>query len=571
MSLIRAILSAVLCATFCLVAAAEEKITRFDVDIDVQTDGDIRVTETIAVISEGKMIRRGIFRDLPATYGDDKTGGALPYQYDVISVTRNGDKEPYEISTEGNAKRIRIGNPDRRLARGAHTYSIRYEVKNQIRYQDGFDELYWNATGTYWDFPIDEVEVTITLPDGARVLEKNGYTGRFGQDGSDYRTGTLDDGVHVFSTIRPLSRREGLTVSVTMAKGLIDPLSKTDRGWLWWMRYGSIAILGSSLLGLLGFYHRSFDAVGRDPAKPPVFAQYEPPEGYSPAAVHHIYHRRFSGHEALTASLMQMAVAGHTTISGKKNDTRIELKSGGNDKRDLPADTDRLMQDLFSGDKLLHFDGKPNTGFVSDYTRFKSRVSKAYGKSYFKWNFGYVIVGASLTLAALVFALNLVTFWSIWHTLGIVGLILLNLLFMYLMPAPTRKGQKIRSHIEGFKLYMEKAEALQLNAVEVGSEAPPPMTKERYEAFLPYAVALGVEKPWTKHFEKLVPEIAKEYSPGWAHMGGRNFGLHGINKSVTNSISSGVSSSFPQSSGSSGSGGGGFSGGGGGGGGGGGW
>jgi uncharacterized membrane protein YgcG len=125
---------------------------------------------------------------------------------------------------------------------------------------------------------------------------------------------------------------------------------------------------------------------------------------------------------------------------------------------------------------------------------------------------------------------------------------------------------------EGFRLYMETAEKLQLNAVEVGSAKLPPMSKQRYEAFLPYAVALGVEKPWTRHFERLLPAEAEAYNPGWAGFstgGGRS--LSGLNDSLISSMSSGVSSALPQSSGSSGSGGGGSSGGGGGGGGGGGW
>ena len=96
------------------------------------------------------------------------------------------------------------------------------------------------------------------------------------------------------------------------------------------------------------------------------------------------------------------------------------------------------------------------------------------------------------------------------------------------------------------------------------------MTVERYEKFLPYAIALGVEEPWTKHFEKLLPEEAAAYNPGWSHMG-RHGSFAGMNKSMVSTMSSAVTSSMPQSSSSSGSGGGGFSGGGGGGGGGGGW
>jgi len=119
---------------------------------------------------------------------------------------------------------------------------------------------------------------------------------------------------------------------------------------------------------------------------------------------------------------------------------------------------------------------------------------------------------------------------------------------------------------------MEKAEKLQLNAVEVGGDAPPPMTLERYETFLPYAVALGVEKPWTKHFERLIPDVAKDYDPAWTNMNARTFGsIGGMTDNMVSSMSSGVSTALPQSSSSSGSGGGGFSGGGGGGGGGGGW
>jgi uncharacterized membrane protein len=117
---------------------------------------------------------------------------------------------------------------------------------------------------------------------------------------------------------------------------------------------------------------------------------------------------------------------------------------------------------------------------------------------------------------------------------------------------------------------METAEKLQLNAVQPGSEAPPPMTTERYERFLPYAVALGVEEPWTKHFERLIPEEAARYHPGWTNMS-TSRSLGSLTSAMVANMSSGVSSALPQSSGSSGSGGGGSSGGGGGGGGGGGW
>ena len=96
------------------------------------------------------------------------------------------------------------------------------------------------------------------------------------------------------------------------------------------------------------------------------------------------------------------------------------------------------------------------------------------------------------------------------------------------------------------------------------------MSIEHYEAMLPYAIALGVEAPWTEYFEKLMPAEAAQYNPRWS--GARSSGFSnfsGVADSMVSNISSGVASAAPQSSGSSSSGG--FSGGGGGGGGGGGW
>jgi hypothetical protein len=109
------------------------------------------------------------------------------------------------------------------------------------------------------------------------------------------------------------------------------------------------------------------------------------------------------------------------------------------------------------------------------------------------------------------------------------------------------------------------------------------MTVERFEGILPFAIALGVERPWSQRFEG---ELARNavagveggtYSPGWYHSGGRGGFDAGRISSTVASAAAGMSAAMiaaqPVQSSSSGSsgGGGGFSGGGGGGGGGGGW
>jgi uncharacterized membrane protein len=154
------------------------------------------------------------------------------------------------------------------------------------------------------------------------------------------------------------------------------------------------------------------------------------------------------------------------------------------------------------------------------------------------------------------------------------------------MSAPTIQGRKVMDEIDGFKLYLDTAEKNRLNIV-----GEPPMSIERFERMLPYAIALGVEKPWTQHFEG---ELARNavvgatatgaaigaYIPLW-YSGSSGFSANNISSTISTAAASmsaamiaaqpvqASSSGF--SSGGGGGGGGGFSGGGGGGGGGGGW
>ena len=109
----------------------------------------------------------------------------------------------------------------------------------------------------------------------------------------------------------------------------------------------------------------------------------------------------------------------------------------------------------------------------------------------------------------------------------------------------------------------------------------PDMSTVHFEELLPYAVALGVEKPWSNAFEGWLSTAAgaaaaASYHPNW--YSGRTFDAHRVSHSLSNTTSAmaqSFRSSLPvpksSSSGFSGGSSGGFSGGGGGGGGGGGW
>ncbi len=154
------------------------------------------------------------------------------------------------------------------------------------------------------------------------------------------------------------------------------------------------------------------------------------------------------------------------------------------------------------------------------------------------------------------------------------GILLVNLLFFYIMGAPTPLGRKLMDGIEGLRIYLTLAEKDRMNMA-----GAPTMSPSHFEKLLPYAVALGVEKPWSQTFETWLATAAAgaaaaTYSPGWYHgsnPGGFGDRIGGFSSSMASTIASTIPTPPPSSSSSSSGFSGGSSGGGGGGGGGGGW
>ena len=206
---------------------------------------------------------------------------------------------------------------------------------------------------------------------------------------------------------------------------------------------------------------------------------------------------------------------------------------------------------------------------------------KKYARDYHRSNAVWGVLGMAASIILVLFVRAQPVSQNGPIFLGIlIAIAVMNILFLILLRAPTKKGAKVSAEIDGFKLYLETAETDRINTANPLGETPPAMSVELYERFMPYAVALGVEKPWTKQFETTLPQAARDYQPSYAHgplinaKGGSPFKM---SDALAGALTAGVAAAAPVSQSSrsggfsSGSGGGGSSGGGGGGGGGGGW
>lgn len=156
---------------------------------------------------------------------------------------------------------------------------------------------------------------------------------------------------------------------------------------------------------------------------------------------------------------------------------------------------------------------------------------------------------------------------SVLAVLILAALVGTNLLFHWLLKAPTRAGRDLLDKIDGFRMFLRAVHGDRLNRL-----MPPDKTPELFEKYLPYAVALDSEQAWTQQFAAVLEhaEQITNYSPAW-YVASSPFTMNAFADSFSGSFSNAISASASTPGTSSGSGGGGFSGGGGGGGGGGGW
>jgi uncharacterized membrane protein YgcG len=569
------------------VAQADERILGFHSDIAVFVDGGMRVVETITVRAEGNQIRRGIYRDFPTDYRD-RLGNRYRVGFDVVTVMRDGKPEPYFTERISNGVRVYVGDANVLLRPGEYAYEITYRTNRQLGFFDDHDELYWNVTGNGWDFPIDRASAVVSLPmapvPGTLMME--GYVGPMGSTERSYAADVDSNGTATIASTRPLLPREGLTLVASWPKGLIhEPTAAENTAHLLNDNRGLlVAVLG--YLGALGYLIYAWSKVGRDPVPGVIFPHYTPPEGFSPAAMRYVTRMGYDN-KSFTAAVLNLAVKGYVEIdkTGRKYVLRATrqpqptLDDGVSARAAEPHADKRLahgekavLESLFSEVDAVELDNDNHAIMRKAIKAHTKSLDREYNRIYFVHNFAYVLP-AALILGIAFLIVHFLAQLTVSALIVLVPAALTILVFVYLLRAPTPFGRKLLDKIEGFRLYLDVAERDDLAAAH-----PPEKTPALFEAYLPYALALGVEQAWAEQFAEVFDRIkettGQSYQPIWYHGRWRSgfFGNSvGNFTKMTSALNGAISSASTPPGSSSGAGGGGSSGGGGGGGGGGGW
>ena len=141
-------------------AARTYRAEQFDVRIDVQPDGSIRVTETIR-FAFGPDSFTYVYREVPARRTDGIT--YLGASMDGVPMDRGGGPGQFEIKKRDNGRR-RVVFHFAPVRASTHTFTLTYRAVGVVRQATDADLLVWAVLPTDHDYVIDRATVEIAYP-----------------------------------------------------------------------------------------------------------------------------------------------------------------------------------------------------------------------------------------------------------------------------------------------------------------------------------------------------------------------------------------------------------------------
>ena len=410
---------------------------------------------------------------------------------------------------------------------------LQYTVVGALRSYSGGDQLYWVAVPKDRSFPVLASTVTVVMPSDRPPQVVTSYPDTWQQ--------TITGNTITWQSPGSLGNNESVEVRVQyphdprMAKPSWQAAFDREQNYkekyqpivsLLLLAVSVLLTLGGILFVVLGYLRH-----GRDPqvlAVPEYVT--EPPSDEMPGVVGLLLDEKADMQDIL-ATLVDLARRGYYVIEqtskggvmGMFSSTDFEFHRTDQPATDLKGFEETLLKGLFPRGRTDTSLSDLRTKFYQYIPAIKQQLyTEVVKKDYFKrspettrnlWIFGGIGV-VLLAAAAFWGALKVLVVSSLILCppigLGIVGLVAAG--FGAFMPAKTLKGAQEAARWRAFRQYLE----------HIGKYSDLKEAASQFEKYLPFAVALGIEKTLV---HQLVPVLTSV--PGWyfpTYLGGPWYG-----------------------------------------------
>lgn len=528
-------------------------IKNYEVNIDVQQDGELQIQENILVHFNED--RHGIYRTIPYLYDNGKWWTYATSIYDI-----NVDNFMFDDYKEGDNMIIKIWDPNVYI-NWDQLYKISYKVYWGIMSFDWYQELYRNIIWSERDTTIDNVDFTVHFPSELKPSpERFSYYGTYWSTTPVENTKRVDTQTIKWS-IKNLLSREAVTVGIKLPANYITLDTEKEQARIIFWRSSREQALHSDIfyfmlllpVWVFLYLFGKRKKIGDD--EPTVdMVHYEAPKWFTPGEVGMLATGR-TGNTYITATIYERAIKWYISID-KEEKSRIFWWDDWFivKKKELPDTVSTREKDLFyaffaAWDKFELT--KRDYGFLMKIKSLIKDIQTRLDTTLFTkeskktQNILLIIGAAGIVLFS--------WFWQIVLRLisplmrrCIIPAVILSFLFIFIfgviMDKKSPEWNKLYEAARWFKLFMKQVEEPRLKVFL--KEDP-----NYFETMLPYAIAFGLGTQRTKKFETL---LTNDYHPVWISGIPNNNNIWQTLQTINSSISTfGRASAF--SSGSSGS------------------
>ncbi len=543
-----------------------EEIPKFVSQINVSRDNVATITETIDY-DFVNFERHGIKRFVPLRTKAGDSNQFYYYNFKFLGAKQDGTEAEVALSREGEYQVIRLGNPNRTIS-GLHRYEINYQMWPVVERDPAGDFFNWNLTGNYWEVPIELAQITVNFEPQVQILRQVCYSGPVGSTDQNCRI-RGEANSRTFEDLA-LDSGEGLTADLLLTPNSFSTYlaSQDPPPPDWRPILGFIVGVGALLYGIFKRLW-SWAKHRYQLSQQIVVPQYESPDKLSPAEIGMLNDNRATMAE-ISATLIDLAIRGFIKIEQtqskglfRKAKYRFHLLKNYKQARDYEK---QLLDMIFNdgSSKKVALDeiiaSKASSAIETAKKQIEQRLeANGYYTKSSKRRLPWYI-RPRLILVVAVSVLNFIAWRNgVSQPLVIFSWVtaFIGVIFGWIISLRTQlsqAGYEQWAEVEGFKTFLTFTEKDRLQFHNAPTKNP-----KQFHQFLPYAVALGVERQWAKQFEGM--DITKQ--GGWYSSPSGSFHSVAFASSLGSDFSRSVSSSFTPTQSGSGSGGGSSGGGGG--------
>ncbi|MEK7310638.1 MAG: DUF2207 domain-containing protein [Chloroflexota bacterium] len=496
---------------------------RYDVDITVQPNGDLRVVETQVIDFQGGPFREG-FAEIPLENTDGISDVAVSEPGRAYQ-NEGGGEHTYTYYEEGGNLIIDWFFPP--LSNETRTFLLSYTIHGAVRQYDSGDKIRFMVISPEIDFPIESSTVTVHLPPGGPVIDDPDSIGAPMQ----WRT-SLDNLTVTYTSTRVVNAYEGVGIQLVFRHGAVtgpkpswqvefDRKDNFEQNVKPWIDLGLWAIAVALLVGLPGALYLIWYLFGRDPGPgltPDYIAQL--PSDLPPGLAGVMIDEKADLRD-LTATLIDLARRGFVILEETESAAAfgalskvITLRKSGTPSG-LRSYEQMLYDAVFGARDAVDLHNLPARFFERLPAIESAMYTEAVKAGLFRAHpeevrSGYRIGGVLIVVFGLFVGFvvtglgSLVTGAIICPFIPIVLFGIGLLALSGVMPARTRKGADETAKWRAFQKYLGNIQQYK----DIASAA------DQFEKYLPYAIAFGLERRWVNAFAQ-APVAANIPIPMW--------------------------------------------------------